>query len=231
MENRNKVIRLMSIIISLFILWGCSRGELTRSVEQNQTPAAVGNGATPEVFRNGNTTNIAVNAQKPVLIKGGEICEDYLLQKITKEKAEGSRMVKLKAFNTDDETLSPDLKKWLETRDERELIASELLYGEKKVLILGSTNTKATGIASNFQNWFIRFDSRSIEFLSLSENPKLIFWDKDGLLNYYVVTYSSQFLDQKDWDNLTFDLLRYSISPNSEPRLVSEERNVKCQQK
>ena len=230
MENRDKVFRLMSIILSFFILCGCSAGELTRSGEQSQTPAAVGNGTpTPAVVINGKSTNIAVNAQRPVLIKGGEICEGYLLQKIAEEKAGGSRMVKLKAFNTNDETLSPDLKKWLETRDEKNLVASELRYEEKKVLILGSANTNATGIASNFQNWFVRLDSQSIEFLSLSENPNLIFWDKDGLLNYYVVTYSTQFLDQKDWDNLTLDLLRYSISPNGEPRLVSEERNVRCE--
>lgn len=229
MENRNKVIRLMSIILSFFILWGCSRGELARSVEHSQTPAVVGNGATPEVFRNGKTTNSAVNVQKPVLIKGGEICEDYLLQKITKEKAEGSRIAKLKAFNTNDETLSPDLKKWLETRDEKELVASELRHEEKKVLILGSTNTKATGIASNFQNWFIRFDSQSIEFLSLSENPELIFWDKDDLLNYYLVTYNAQFVENKDWDNLTLDLERYRINAEGKSQLVAEEQNVKCE--
>src|SRR5687767_7231519 len=134
MGNRNKVIRLTSIILSFSILWGCSRAEPTRSAEQGQTPALVGNGATPQVFRN---SNIAVNAQKPVLIKGGEICEDYLLEGISKEKAEGSRIVKLRAFNTSNEMLSPDLKKWLETRDEREVVASELRHKEKKVLILG----------------------------------------------------------------------------------------------
>jgi hypothetical protein len=166
-------------------------------------------------------------AQKPVVIKGGEFCEGYLLKKVAKEKAEGSRMVLLKAFNADAKT-SPDLKKWLETRDEKKLVAVELKYREKQAFILGSFNLGATGIASNFQNWHVRFDGRSVEFLSLSEDPKLIFWDSGGLLNYYVVSYGDEFLKGRDWDNVTLDLLRYRIGRDGEPRLVSEERDMRC---
>jgi len=136
-------------------------------------------------------------------------------------------MVILKALNADAKT-SPDLKKWLETRDEEKLVAVELRYKEKKALILGSANLGATGIASNFQNWYVRFDEHSVEFLSLSEDPKLIFWDRSGLLNYYVVDYGSKFLEHRDWDKVAFDLLRHGVSPDGESRLVSEERNVRC---
>ncbi len=87
--------------------------------------------------------------------------------------------------------------------------------------------SSTTGIASNFQNWHIRLDNHSVEFLSLSENPKLIFWDKNGLLDYYSITYGGKFLDNKDWDNLTLDLLRYRINFNGESQLLSEEQDVR----
>lgn len=170
-----------------------------------------------------------VAAQKRAVVKGGEFCEGRLLKKIAGDKAQGGRSLKPRAFRTaGDETLPPDLRNWLETRDARKLVAFELRHGGRKALVLGAPNTKATGMAVNFQNWYVRSDNRPVEFLSLSEDPRLIFWDRGGLLNYYVVTYGDEFLRDKDWDNVTLDILRYSVSPGGEPRLVSEERDVRC---
>lgn len=219
--------RLLLISFLLFILWGCSTGESARLVEPSRTPVAE-NSMPASIVVNAQTPIVAENNEKTVVIKGGEICEEYLLKKIAKEKAEGSRMVKLKSFNIDDETLSSNIKKWLETKDEEKLTAFELSNKDKKALILGSWNMAATGIASNFQNWYIHSDTYQTKFLSLSEDPRLIFWDKNGMLNYYSVTYGSKFLENKDWENLTLNLLQYKISPDGESQLVSEERNVKC---
>lgn len=229
MEGRIMVIRMMLIALLLFLVLGCSRGGPIQSVEQNGAIS---------VNVNGTTANVTINAQrsvndhgnkKPNIIKGGVICEDYLLKKIAAEKAEDSQMVKLTAFNTDEETLSPDLKKWLDTANEQKLVVLEFRRREKTALVFGSYNTKATGLASNFQNWYIRLDSQSIIFLSLSEDPRLIFWDRSGLLNYYAIDYSNEFLKNKDWDNLSLDLLQYRINPDGESQLVSEERNLRCE--
>jgi hypothetical protein len=108
------------------------------------------------------------------------------------------------------------------------LVTYELRHKEKKVLLLRANVAGATGIASNFANWFIRFDNLSINFRSLSEDPKLIFLDKNGLLNYYSVDYGDKFLEKRDWDNLTLDLFRYRINPNGESELLSEEYNLMC---
>jgi hypothetical protein len=56
-----------------------------------------------------------------------------------------------------------------------------------------------------------------------------VFWDKDGLLNYYSVVYSDEFISDKDWDNLTMDLKLYRINADGSKQLVSEEENVKCE--
>lgn len=240
MEQADKLttIRLITITFLSFTLWGCSQGEPARTAEQNRTPAVASNNTSVNVAINSQTHVVAANSQtpvavqsnrKPVIIKGGETCEDYLLKKVAKEKDEGNRMVKLNVFNTEDISLPSALKKWLETKDEERLVAVELRFKEKKALMLGSRNLGATSIASNFQNWYVRLDGHAVEFLSLSKDPKLIFWDRNGLLNYYVITYGDEFLEDRDWDNLTLDLLRYSISPDGESQLVSEERNVRCE--
>ena len=191
-----------------------------------------------------------VVAQKPVVIRGGELCEGYLLKKIAREQAKGSRMVKLKAkeplpvgvgrgaenspivrlgvFETRNSALSASLEKWLKNEGIENLVAFRLQHKEKQALILGSTNISATGIASNFQNWHVRIANHSIEFLSLSENPRLIFWDRGGQLNYYAIDYGDEFLKDRNWDTLTLDLRLFRISSDGEARLVSEEQDVRC---
>lgn len=123
------------IILLFFILWGCSQGEQVRLIEQSQTPNVIGNGTPANVAVSAQTPVVVESNEKPVVIEGGELCEEYLLRKIAKEKAEGSRIAKLKAFNTDDESLSPELKEWLQTSIHVEMLVTfELQRGEKKSL-------------------------------------------------------------------------------------------------
>jgi len=173
---------------------------------------------------------VTVKAEKPVVIRGGEFCEGYLLKRVAKERAKGIRIVKLKNFNADDETLSPALKKWLQIMRKDELLTAEVRNKERKALILSSTGYGATGLATNLENWHIEIDNtHSIAFWSFSKNPKLVFWDKNGLLNYYSVVYSREWIENKDWENLTVDLERYQINPDGSVRLVSAQNYVKCE--
>ena len=172
---------------------------------------------------------VAVNAQKPVVVRGGKLCEKYLLRKVAKDKATGSRIAKLKAFDTNDVSLPAQLKQWLEIANQETLGAHELRNGDKHALLLNATHIHATGLAVNFQYWFIKVDNQSIEFLSQSENPNLIFWDRNGLLNYYAIDFSDDFLTKKDWDNVTLNLLRYRVGHDSKSELISKESNVNCE--
>jgi hypothetical protein len=213
--------RLIPITLLFFILSGCLHREATHSFKQEQLPKVVGTAPPPETTEKNQTVHL--------IDDGGESCEKYLLKKIAGEMVEGNQVVKLKTFTADNKTRSFDLKKWLANMDEEKLAAYEVRYDDKRALLLGSLNVGATGIASNFQNWYLQLGNYSIKFLSLSENPKLLFWDKDGLLNYYSVGYGDKFLENRDWDNLTLNLIRYSVSSNGGSQIVSEERNMKCQ--
>ncbi len=161
---------------------------------------------------------------------GGEFCEKYLLKKIAKEKSADSRLVKLKNFNPEDETLSPNVKQWLENMRWDELLAAELRNNQQKALLLRSTSYGATGLATSLENWHIEIEGvYSDTFWSFSKNPKLVFWDKDGLLNYFSIVYSDEFIENKDWENLTLDIERYKVSSDGKAQLISEERNLKCE--
>jgi hypothetical protein len=161
---------------------------------------------------------------------GGEFCEKYLLKKIAKEKSSDSRLVKLNNFNPEDEALSPNVKKWLESMRWDEMLAAELKNNQQKALLLRSTNMSATGLASNLESWHIEIEGvYSKTFWSFSKNPKLMFWDKNGLLNYYSIVYSDEFIENKDWENLTFDIELYKVGSNGKAELENEERNLKCE--
>jgi hypothetical protein len=173
-----------------------------------------------------------VSENPPVrYIKGsGKFCEKYLLKKIAKEKSANSRLVKLKNFNPEDETLSLNIKKWLESMRWEELLAAELSNSQQKALLLRSTSEATTGLASNLENWHIEIEGvYSDTFWSFSKNPNLVFWDKDGLLNYFSIVYSDKFIENKDWENLTFNIERYKVSSDGKAQLINEERNLKCE--
>jgi hypothetical protein len=164
---------------------------------------------------------------------GGEFCEKYLLRKIAKEKFADSQLNRLKNFNPEDKTLSPSVKKWLEYMRLDELLAAELKNNQQKALLLSSTSYGATGLATSLENWHIEIDNLySGEFWSFSKNPKLVFWDKNGLLNYYSVIYSDDFLSatsDRDYNKLTFNIERYKINLDGKAQLISEEQNLKCE--
>jgi len=212
--------RVLLTTLSLFILSGCYHSDATRSGERDPLPSVISTATPSEATENRQTVT--------PIEDGGELCEKHLLEQIA-EEAKDSQIIKLKVFDTKDDKLAPDLKKWLENMDKDNLVAYELRHNDHRALLLGSTNLGATGIAANFQNWYLNLNNHSVKFLSLSENPNLVFWDKDGLLNYYSVEYGKSFLENRNWDNLTLDLIRHSIDSNGASTIVSEERNVKCQ--
>lgn len=204
-----------------------------KSENLSLAPIVAENSAKPKSVVVSNNTQITDKRKKqPIhfIKNGGELCENYLLKTIAKENFDGNQVSKLKNFNPDDETLSPELREWLDTSIHLDmLVAFELRDKKNKALLLRANIAGATGIAANFTNWFIQLDNRSIIFRSLSENPKLIFRDRNGLINYYSIGYGEAFLQNRDWENLTVDLEQYRISSDGSTELVRDEQNVKCE--
>lgn len=213
----------------LSLVWFQLENEPAQSFEISPSP--VFETKTPKLIVASNNIQVSDESSRPVrYVKGGgEFCERYLFKKIAEEKAQDSRTVKLKAFDIDDETFSPELKDWLQTIHLEMLVVFELRHKDKKALIFRANVAQATGIAANFTNWFIEFENRSINFRSLSEDSGLIFLNKDGSLNYYSVDYGDKFLEKRDWDNVTLNLLRYKINPNGKSELLGEEYNLMCE--
>jgi len=226
--NRRLGMKCRIVLIFLFLIttMSCSAEVSTDSVKVSPTPRQTAPVATTSQPVE---TPASRNENRPSrVIKGGPLCENYLLAKIGSLKDPDTQLLKLKGFSVKKEALSPDLKKWLKTANAEKLVSFELKSDVKKVLVLGSRNIEATGLASNLEYWAVEVDDHLIEFQSLSDNPRLIFWDKNGFLNYFVVDFSSEFIEQRDFDHPSLDLRMFIMNDEGKPQLQNEERNVKC---
>lgn len=250
---RNKIgevqmtLRLIIISLLFLIISGCSWSKAANHIETDFNQFSSDN--TPANIQKIQASIFEVR-KKPIG-EYDEPCQEYILRKVAAEKAGKSQTVELDIFDSNGEfdpldirfkkandlailssrskVLSPKFKNWLEGVQLDRLVVYEVQHEEKKVLAFRSIISGATGISGNYSQWFIQSDNYSIIFESLSENPSLIFWDKNDALNYYSVDYSQKFPENQNGNNTVLNLFRYKISPNGESQLVSEERNVKCE--
>ena len=234
------------IIISLLflILSGCSKGNVGSHIETDFNQVSSTNPTAS--IQKLQTSSFEVR-KKPVG-KYDEPCQEYILGKIATEKAKKSQTVELDIFNIDGEfdtldsrfkkatnlavlssssmTLSHEFENWLKGVQLDRLVVFEVRHEKKKALAFRSYVSGATGISVNYYQWFIQFGNYSVIFESLSGNPNLIFWDINDELNYYLIDYSDKFPES---NNIILNLFRYKISPSGKSRLVSEEKNVRCE--
>lgn len=216
------------IVLYLMVCMGCLTSEPAQ-IDTGHNNSAVTATATPPANKDDSAQKTRTSStNQPKIIKGGEFCEDYLLKKIDTEKDSTSVFSELK-FNPKDKSLSAGIKNWLDTADRDKLEANRLEGKGKNVLLLHSQNTAATGLAANLEYWIIQNGDKALEFQSFSKNPKLIWLDKDGAINYYSVVYSDEFIDNKDWDNLTFKIEKYKVNSIGESKLIETENNLKCE--
>src|SRR5689334_17876773 len=106
-----KYLRIL-ILLAFVISVSCSAGVSTNSISATPTPRQTTPLAAtaPPV-----ETPISTKEKRPLqVIKGGPLCESYLLAKIDSLRAPRTQLVRLKGFSPKNETLSSELKKWLE---------------------------------------------------------------------------------------------------------------------
>lgn len=235
--------RVLTIILLCLVFCGCSAIEPDKLLKVSktpppvvkETPAEVLLPATPptppepdETPENNETVPVQKSPSKIIKVNG-KFCEEYLLKKIKSEITTHSKLVKRKTFSADDGSISSELKEWLEIGENHEQPKTyELKYKSKKALLLNGYIVGSTGIASNFREWFIEINKKSATFWSLSDNPRLIFWDKGGELNYYQIDFSEIQNHFDDKEILYLNFRRFKIDQNGKPQMVSEEKDVQC---
>jgi hypothetical protein len=162
-----------------------------------------------------------------VIRKGGEFCEKYILNRIKSEAAEGALIGKLDDAELNGSKIQSKVREWINKEVHADTFKGfELRNKNTSVILISGNVAGATGIASNFRNWFIQINGKVVRFRSLSENPQLIFWARDDSLNFYSVDYSADF--NGDWDNVTFDVSEYKVNGQGESELMNVERKLKC---
>jgi len=117
-----------------------------------------------------------------------------------------------------------EYKSWLDTmKINRDGIKIYYLkYRDNHAFLFVSNNMNSTGLGSNFYYWYIHTKNYALHFESLSDTPKLIFFDNKGCLNYYSIDYNSEWLDIKDWDNIKLDISKYELSNKGESFLIEK---------
>lgn len=116
---------------------------------------------------------------------------------------------------------------WLEGVKIDSLKGQELRINESVYYVFYSDVLPASGLANNFTIWLI-VDVQSnlfIDFNSLSQNPKLIYFDQEtSKLNFVRFTYGEHFFWKRDWDNVDFKMELNAID-NGEVKLVSSKNS------
>lgn len=198
-------------------------------VKDNETTFEKKTSATKNVDSKNKTKDTDFNPPIRLIKNGGKYCEKYILRKIALKESDENKLIKLKNFNPHDESLSANIKKWLGFMRIEDLEVSKLKNNKQEVLLLSLTALAATGLSTSLENWHIEIDNfYSGSFWSFSKNPKLVFWDKKGMLNYYSVVYSDDFLSATSKrENLTFNIEHYRVF-DGKTELIKKEINLSC---
>ncbi len=159
---------------------------------------------------------------------GGKFCEDYLIKQSRVDRAADLALQKLDKSSIDGKINKPPLSEWIiSISDPTVLHAHEIYSGGRNATFLVTPNS-ASGLAVNYRNWYLEVDGRPVSFVSLSENPSLIYWDRQGSLKFYRVDFTKDFIIDKNWNNVRVNVFLYRWEVSGEYRLISEERNLAC---
>lgn len=163
-----------------------------------------------------------------VISRGGKFCEGYLIRKSSADRASDLSVSKLDKSSIDAEATKPPLSEWLHKVSDDTVLHAHNIRSNGKTATLMATPNRASGLAVNYRNWYLEVNGSSLSFSSLSDNPSLIFWDRDGTIKLYTVQFTKEFIIDKNWKNLRLDVLLYQWNGSGEYRLIAEERNLVC---
>lgn len=102
-------------------------------------------------------------------------------------------------------------KKWLFNLEEIEWYEMKSKFEKEKILLGFAFNRQSTGLRSNFYDAIIINYDRNLfyEFITLSNDPKLFFFDNKSILNFFRVDYSTEFINTKNWDEVILEIIKY----------------------
>lgn len=116
---------------------------------------------------------------------------------------------------------------WLEGVKTDSLRGYKLSVDESNYYIFSSDVLPASGLANNFTIWLIVDVQLNlfIDFNSLSQNPKLIYFNQEtNKLSFVRFIYGEHFFWKRDWDNVDFKMGLNEID-NGELELVSSKNS------
>jgi hypothetical protein len=154
-------------------------------------------------------------------VKGITFCVDSIIYNLQKKEKIGevvlSKEINLKGYS---QMFKHNINflEWLDKIEKDSLKIYELQNNEIKYYFFSSKAKFATGLAINFTFWFVLVsnDNFNLEFISLSRDNRLIFFDKKTLrVKFFLLNYGDSFFWKRDWDNIHFKVELHKINKKS----------------
>lgn len=127
----------------------------------------------------------------------------------------------------DSNLISPGLSKLL--KDIRgELLAYRFKGARQTALLMHTTRIGDPVSEDSIQDWFVQVGQNVVRFKSIATNPNLLFWDKEGGLNYFTVLYSEVAMKNVSSNFVSLDFKRFRLLDGDTPVLIEEQKSVRC---
>lgn len=240
---RRGIYSVFAIIYLLFAPTGCSRATdgVLRTADNERRPTCIDAITTPEKLSN--TLEFA-NVRRMPIQNLDDPCIHSLVQRILTERGNSTDIAELALFEADNGTIRerynrlirfvrsrsidadapPDFEKWLDGIQLDQISVFEIRADGRSALAFRSLLSGATGMSVRYLQWMVVSEKSVVGFESLSDNPRMIFWDKEGRINYNAIVES----EPKANAGGPWDAVWYRLSPSGKVEVVQADRRVDC---
>ncbi|MNE37500.1 hypothetical protein D3C80_1313530 [compost metagenome] len=121
------------------------------------------------------------------------------------------------------------VSEWLTQVDHDDIKVYGLKKDKQLYFLMSAPIEQATGLATNITKWLVidADKKRGYGFNSLSENANL-FYLKDNTLRSTIFDYSEDFINNKDYDNMTWEVNYYQIVGGEKKLVKSFVSKCEC---
>lgn len=167
------------------------------------------------------------NGQTDSATRTDESCDALIAERLDRVRKIGSRTPKRLGAPFNQKLISPTLNTLLKDVSVGEVLIYRFKGPRQTALIMITTRVGRPLSADSIQDWFIQVGENAVRFKSIATNPNLIFWDKEGRLNYFTLLYSDVVAKDGSSNLASLDLRRLRLLDGI-TEVIEEEKKVRC---
>jgi hypothetical protein len=157
-----------------------------------------------------------------------ESCDTIVAERLDRVRKINRATPKRILFPLNQKLKSRAVSEFLNDVEVGELFAYGVKGPKETALIISTTRVGKPLSEDSIQDWFIQVGESAVRFRSIATNPNLIFWDKEGRLNYITLSYSDGVAIDASPNIVSLDFRRMQLRASGVTELIEEEKNVRC---